>query len=1073
MKRHPALQALTIASVVAVATAGAVNSASAAETAAPAATDGITVTAGTLSIGLDAAGTVTSLVDQRLGENHLAADKQAPLVSLVIDGEQEVPTEVTQDGDTLVFSDDSAGYEIDVAIDASASYTTLEVVDVRAPEGADVESLLWGPLPTSITETVGETVGVVRDGDFAIGVRPLNDHTEGGWPQEYQDTGWQSEVEANPSSLEVAPVSEPLEEWSVAGVTPWGTVLRAFSFDYSSERLRSQPNGYQVPVGPLSDSTVVGSKLAVFGSTPSMVPTVLSTISKGESLPYPTIDGQWQKVAQATSQSFLVLGDLRTSNLDAAAKYAKAAGLEYLYSLPNAAGPWKATGHYEFDSSLGGSDAAVADFVDRADELGVKVGVHTLSDFVASNDAYVQPAPADERLALGGRAELTRPLSASANVLYLDDDTLLAAGAQGKKLRIGDEFIDYGSFRQVGEEWEVTGLSRGRWGSTPASHDSGASAARLLQNQYGGALGDLGIIDEISTRFADMWNDTGIRAMSFDGLESASQAGYGGYGIARMVNGTFAQIDDHDGFISETSRMTSNAWDGLSRASWGEVASTSMDQVFLNNAFYHANYLPPMMGWIHLAGNESLLSIESKLARAAGLDAGTGLQTSVGSLNGGGAQTTLVLDAIKQWETARNLGAFTAEQREALRDRSTNWHLTMVSAEREWSLQQLDASGAPIGDPQTVSVPEPAIITESLTDAEAGTLYGQVVASNSPATIRYEVTAGSLPKGLELNADTGGIIGIAEKPGSSRFTVTARGSAGIADSSKEFTLQVRPFTPRADVELEMPLEPSAPATVTVTNAGTHAMKNVRIEASAGNGWAISPELETVKKLDAGEAVTVELQLTEQDDASRTVSVKTRVLFDAPGSKDNELTREATLELPLADIAAAYNRVSISDDAAPRTANFDGSGNSYSAQALAAAGLVAGAEFEHDGLSFTWPSAVGAPNSVAGSATFEVSGDGTKLGLLGSAVGPQVGSGTITYRDGSTQPFEIAFNNWAGEEAEDAVVSSRYRNTPSGPANHGYFYRVFYDSVELDPAKEVYTITLPANGSMRVFSVAIG
>ncbi|MGH3706327.1 MAG: hypothetical protein ACRDT9_16940, partial [Agromyces sp.] len=373
MKRHAALQALTIASVVAVATTGALSPASSAEAAAPTSPDGIVVTAGALSIGLDAAGTVTSLVDQRLGENHLAADKRAPLVSLVIDGVQEVPTDVAQEGDTLVFSDDSAGYEIEVAIDASASYATLEVVDVRAPEGVDVESLLWGPLPTSITETVGETVGVVRDGDFAIGVRPLNDTTEGGWPQEYREIGWQSEMSSNPSDLEVA----PLEEWSVAGVAPWGTALRAFSFDYSSERLRAQPNGYRIPVGPLPDSTVVGSKIAVFGSTPSMVPTVLSTISKGESLPYPTIDGQWQKVAQATSQSFLVLDDLRTSTLDSAAKYAEAAGLEYLYSLPNAAGPWKATGHYEFDSSLGGSDAAVADFVDRADELGVKVGVHT------------------------------------------------------------------------------------------------------------------------------------------------------------------------------------------------------------------------------------------------------------------------------------------------------------------------------------------------------------------------------------------------------------------------------------------------------------------------------------------------------------------------------------------------------------------------------------------------------------------------------------------------------------------------------------------------------------------------
>ncbi|MCM2423241.1 hypothetical protein [Streptomyces sp. RKAG293] len=40
--------------------------------------------------------------------------------------------------------------------------------------------------------------------------------------------------------------------------------------------------------------------------------------------------------------------------------------------------------------------------------------------------------------------------------------------------------------------------------------------------------------------------------MSFDGLESASDAGWGQYGMARLVNGTFAQQHAKDGFLSET-----------------------------------------------------------------------------------------------------------------------------------------------------------------------------------------------------------------------------------------------------------------------------------------------------------------------------------------------------------------------------------------------------------------------------------------------------------------------------------------------------------------------------------------
>lgn len=45
----------------------------------------------------------------------------------------------------------------------------------------------------------------------------------------------------------------------------------------------------------------------------------------------------------------------------------------------------------------------------------------------------------------------------------------------------------------------------------------------------------------------------------------------------------------------------------------------------------------------------------------------------------------LVLDAIKQWETARNLGAFTEPQKARFRDLSTNWHLTVVEPGKKWS----------------------------------------------------------------------------------------------------------------------------------------------------------------------------------------------------------------------------------------------------------------------------------------------------------------------------------------------------------------------------------------------------
>ncbi|MCX4537848.1 Ig domain-containing protein [Streptomyces sp. NBC_01669] len=763
-------------------------------------TPSIEIQAGYLDLELDRTGTVVGLEDVRTGVDHIAPGHATSLVSLVVDGKQQRPTTVDRSGpggQMLTFRNKAAHWKIQVKLVSKRGYTTFEAVAVDAPKDVDVQTLLWGPLATSISETVGTSVGVVRDDDFAIGLRPLTDRTEGAWPQEYQDMGWESEVDHDPDHVSVG----SLEEWSAAGVTPWGSVLRAFTFDYTKERQR-KVHGYPIPVGPLPgrDGKIAGSKMALFGASPEATPTILSNIAAGEKLPYPRLNGQWQKASQASSQSWLVLGDLKTDNIPAAARFAKAAGMNRIYSLTTNYGPWKSSGHYKFDSSLGGSDAGAAAAVDIAKANGVQLGVHTLSDFIGTGDEpydwalspqdpYVT-APADNRLVTGGSASLTRPLTAGDTTVYLDSGALLAAGVHHSYLRIGDEFVSYGAAEQVGNEWKLTGVQRARWGSVAVSHAADDHAARVVANSYGGAIGNHAVLDEISDRLTTAWNKTGITGMSWDGLESASESGWGAYGMAHLVNGTFRRIDAKDRFISETSRMTSNTWDALTRASWGEVGSTSMEQVSKNNKYLQANYLPGMLGWISLKGSDSLLTMEWKLARGAGLNAGAGFQSSVSSLVSGGENTTRLLDAIQQWETARNLGAFTAEQRARFRDLTTNWHLTVVEPGKRWSLQELDADGKPVGNPQAVVAPTSKLDAGPLPAAAKGHLYEATVKTNTPATTRYAVTSGALPHGLVLNADTGGIVGTPTKAGTARFTVTAYQSSGQPRAQRDYEIDV-------------------------------------------------------------------------------------------------------------------------------------------------------------------------------------------------------------------------------------------------------------------------------------------
>ncbi|MFI0766270.1 Ig domain-containing protein [Streptomyces sp. NPDC021218] len=105
-----------------------------------------------------------------------------------------------------------------------------------------------------------------------------------------------------------------------------------------------------------------------------------------------------------------------------------------------------------------------------------------------------------------------------------------------------------------------------------------------------------------------------------------------------------------------------------------------------------------------------------------------------------------------------------------------------MTPNQEWSLQQTDSSGKATGKPQPVNAPKPGFTTPRPPDARIGTLYAFKVTSSTPRTVRYEITSGSLPAGLTLNKDTGGITGVPTRKGTSKFTITARNSGGAEDA---------------------------------------------------------------------------------------------------------------------------------------------------------------------------------------------------------------------------------------------------------------------------------------------------
>ena len=134
--------------------------------------------------------------------------------------------------------------------------------------------------------------------------------------------------------------------------------------------------------------------------------------------------------------------------------------------------------------------------------------------------------------------------------------------------------------------------------------------------------------------------------------------------------------------------------------------------------------------------------------------------------------------------------------------------------------------------------------------------------------------------------------------------------------------------------------------------------------------------------------------------------------------------------------------------------------------FAAAGAAPGAKIVHDGLEFTWPSApAGEPDAVQSRGqAIKVQGKGHTLGFLYAGLSAGKGTGTVVYRDGTQQTYQIDAGAWSELTHGKDVVLTTTRNEhtfrreePDTPDVPVY---VYYASVPLDASKEVAAVILP-------------
>ena len=125
----------------------------------------------------------------------------------------------------------------------------------------------------------------------------------------------------------------------------------------------------------------------------------------------------------------------------------------------------------------------------------------------------------------------------------------------------------------------------------------------------------------------------------------------------------------------------------------------------------------------------------------------------------------------------------------------------------------------------------------------------------------------------------------------------------------------------------------------------------------------------------------------------------------------------TVAVPYPSMTAAYNNIGISDNSNAAAANYDGVGDSFSAQALAAGtptALTPGQQVTIGGTTFTWPDVRGREPRTTSSpparpSSCPASGP-TSASLAQARTAPRAGR-HVHYTDGSSQSFNLNMADW--------------------------------------------------------------
>ena len=270
---------------------------------------------------------------------------------------------------------------------------------------------------------------------------------------------------------------------------------------------------------------------------------------------------------------------------------------------------------------------------------------------------------------------------------------------------------------------------------------------------------------------------------------------------------------------------------------------------------------------------------------------------------------------------------------------------------------------------------------------------------------------------------------------------------------------------------------------TFRNTGTKKKENVTLTPQLPEGWSlVSAKGDRTSVVEPGASVTATFEAKVTDAAAADLQT-VRVVADYTTQKTAQQASGANqIYVAYGSLAGAYNADAVTTIDTAKAGDFDGGGATFSAEALARAGVTPGSTVTvgtgDAAIAYTWPSPSGAKDSVSPAGqTIALTGKGTHLAVLASAAS---GGGVnpaleLHYADGTISKQNVFFPNWlpqaSGLGGASVAITSLGRNSATNPNVYEYptgRYQVYSNLVRLNPAKELAYVVLPTESRLKIF-----